>query len=86
MVWLFGAVWMNQPHLREAYLDGYGRTLSANEQQLLLLLTARLAVSYLATGLRVSDRVLIERGHTVLSGLARGGSADHRISGPSSDR
>ncbi|WP_250639383.1 aminoglycoside phosphotransferase family protein [Frankia sp. AiPa1] len=71
MIWLCGAMWPSQPHLREAYLDGYGRPLTEDEQRLLVLLTARLAVSYLTTGLRNQDQVLIDRGRTALGDLVR---------------
>ncbi|MFC4951050.1 aminoglycoside phosphotransferase family protein [Pseudonocardia sp. GCM10023141] len=65
-VWLCGAVWATRPDLKDAYLTGYGRPLSDTEERLLRLLTTRLAVSYLNSGL-VKDRPdLVERGHLVL--------------------
>lgn len=71
MIWLCGAVWPTRPELREAFLSGYGRELGADEERVLLLLTARLAVSYLTTGLSNGDQVLIDRGRTVLGDLVR---------------
>ncbi|MFE7624156.1 aminoglycoside phosphotransferase family protein [Streptomyces sp. NPDC057509] len=68
-VWLCGAVWAPRPDLKAAYFTGYGRTLSDSEERALLLLTARLGVSYLATGLSKQNPVLVERGHLVLSRL-----------------
>ncbi|MGQ0777706.1 MAG: aminoglycoside phosphotransferase family protein [Pseudonocardiales bacterium] len=65
-VWLCGAVWATRPDLKAAYLAGYGRPLSGTEEWLLRLLTVRLGVSYLTTGL-VKQRVdLVERGHLIL--------------------
>lgn len=50
-VWLCGAVWAERPDLRKTYLAAYGRPLSDVEERLLRLLTTRLGVSYLNTGL-----------------------------------
>ncbi|MEV0442943.1 aminoglycoside phosphotransferase family protein [Streptomyces spectabilis] len=66
LVWLCGAAWPTRPDLRDAFLAGYGRPLSSLEQRTLVLLTARLGVSYLNTGLTKADTVLIDRGRTVL--------------------
>lgn len=71
-VWLCGAVWAPRPDLKAAYFTGYGRTLSDSEERALRLLTARLGVSYLATGLSKQNPVLVERGHLVLSRLTHG--------------
>lgn len=71
LVWLCGAAWPTRPDLREAFLTGYGRLLSSTEQRALVLLTARLGVSYLSTGLTKSDTVLIDRGSTVLKHMVR---------------
>ncbi|MEU2209743.1 phosphotransferase [Streptomyces hygroscopicus] len=71
LVWLCGAAWPIRPDLRAAFLTGYGRPLSSTEQRALVLLTARLGVSYLSTGLTKTDTVLIDRGHTVLQHLVR---------------
>ncbi|MER6442911.1 aminoglycoside phosphotransferase family protein [Streptomyces sp. NPDC001185] len=65
-VWLCGAVWAPRPDLKDAYLAGYGRALSDAEQQALLLLTARLGVSYLNTGLAKREPMLVERGRLIL--------------------
>lgn len=65
-VWLCGAVWAPRPDLKDAYLAGYGRALSDAEQQALLLLTARLGVSYLNTGLTKREPMLVERGRLIL--------------------
>ncbi|MEU3975180.1 phosphotransferase enzyme family protein [Streptomyces bacillaris] len=66
LVWLCGAAWPTRPDLRDAFLTGYGRPLSSTEQRALVLLTARLGVSYLNTGLTKTNTVLIDRGRTVL--------------------
>lgn len=71
LVWLCGAAWPTRPDLRDAFLTGYGRLLSSTEQRALVLLTARLGVSYLSTGLTKSDTVLIDRGSTVLKHMVR---------------
>ncbi|MGW2546021.1 aminoglycoside phosphotransferase family protein [Kitasatospora sp. NPDC001574] len=68
--WLYAAVWVKRPDLKEAFFDGYGRTLSDSEDRLLHLLTTRLGISYLATGLVKNDTVLIERGRLVLTRMA----------------
>ncbi|MGH3570163.1 MAG: aminoglycoside phosphotransferase family protein [Pseudonocardia sp.] len=65
-VWLCGAVWTIRPDLHAAYLAGYGRPLSGTEQRLLRLLTVRLGVSYLNTGLVKQRGDLVERGHLIL--------------------
>lgn len=65
-VWLCGAVWATRPDLKAAYLAGYGRPLSGTEERLLRLLTVRLGVSYLNTGLAKQRGDLVERGHLVL--------------------
>ncbi|WP_374225090.1 aminoglycoside phosphotransferase family protein [Streptomyces sp. ISL-98] len=66
-VWLCGAVWVTRPDLKSAYLSGYGRSLSDAEERVLRLLTARLGVSYLATGLTKRNPRLVERGQLVLT-------------------
>ncbi|MFE5797150.1 aminoglycoside phosphotransferase family protein [Streptomyces sp. NPDC056503] len=66
-VWLCAAVWAPRPDLKAAYLTGYGRTLSDSEERTLRLLTARLGVSYLATGLAKQNPALVQRGHLVLA-------------------
>jgi Ser/Thr protein kinase RdoA (MazF antagonist) len=71
LVWLYGAVWPTRPDLKTAFLTGYGRELSGTEQRALPLLTARLAVSYLNTGLIKQQPVLLDRGRGVLSDLTR---------------
>ncbi|MFI5864650.1 aminoglycoside phosphotransferase family protein [Streptomyces sp. NPDC051546] len=71
LVWLCGAAWPTRPDLRDAFLAGYGRPLSSTEQRALVLLTARLGVSYLNTGLAKSDTVLINRGRTVVQHMLR---------------
>jgi len=69
LVWLHGAVWPTRPDLKAAFLSGYGRQLSDAEHRGLPLLTARLAVSYLTTGITKQDPVLIDRGRTALKHL-----------------
>jgi Ser/Thr protein kinase RdoA (MazF antagonist) len=71
LVWLCGAAWPTRPDLRESFLAGYGRPLTSVEQRALVLLTARLGVSYFNTGLTKSDAVLIDRGRTVLQHMVR---------------
>ncbi|KNE83325.1 aminoglycoside phosphotransferase family protein [Streptomyces xinghaiensis] len=71
LVWLCGAAWPTRPDLRDAFLTGYGRLLSSTEQRALVLLTTRLGVSYLSTGLTKTDTVLIDRGRTVLQHMVR---------------
>ncbi|MGW4492290.1 aminoglycoside phosphotransferase family protein [Streptomyces sp. NPDC004376] len=71
LVWLCGAAWPTRPDLRDAFLTGYGRLLSSTEQRALVLLTARLGVSYLSTGLTKTDTILIDRGRTVLQHMVR---------------
>ncbi|MFF4410399.1 aminoglycoside phosphotransferase family protein [Streptomyces sp. NPDC001404] len=71
LVWLCGAAWPTRPDLREAFLTGYGSRLPEAEQRALILFTARLAVSYLNTGLTKNESVLIERGRTVLGHMVR---------------
>ncbi|MFJ3890498.1 aminoglycoside phosphotransferase family protein [Streptomyces rubrogriseus] len=71
LVWLCGAAWPTRPDLRDAFLTGYGRLLSSTEQRALVLLTARLGVSYLSTGLTKTDTVLIDRGGAVLEDMVR---------------
>ncbi|WP_395108332.1 aminoglycoside phosphotransferase family protein [Actinomadura sp. SCN-SB] len=71
MVWLFGAVWPTRPDLRASFLTGYGGEPTTLEQRALLLLTTRLAVSYLSAGLATNDQVLIDRGHNALGALVR---------------
>lgn len=70
-VWLHGAVWPERPDLRAAHFAGYGRTLSPAEERLLLLLTARLGVSYLSTGLMKDRPDLIARGRLALERMTR---------------
>ncbi|WP_433470122.1 aminoglycoside phosphotransferase family protein [Spirillospora sp. CA-128828] len=71
MVWLFGAVWPTRPDLRDAFVTGYGRQPAAEEYRALLLITSRLAVSYLSAGLANNEQVLIDRGRNALGNLAR---------------
>lgn len=66
-----GAAWPTRSDLRDAFLTGYGRLLSSTEQRALVLLTARLGVSYLSTGLTKTNTVLIDRGRTVLEHMVR---------------
>jgi hypothetical protein len=71
MVWLHGAVWQTRPDLQVSFLTGYGYEPTAEEHRVLILLTARLAVSYLTTGLTKDEPVLIDRGRNALNDLAR---------------
>ncbi|MEH6373911.1 aminoglycoside phosphotransferase family protein [Streptomyces sp. KLMMK] len=66
LVWLCGAAWPTRPDLRKAFLTGYGSELSEAEKRSLILFTARLAVSYLNTGLTKNETMLTDRGRTVL--------------------
>jgi aminoglycoside phosphotransferase (APT) family kinase protein len=71
LVWLSAAVWAHRRDLKAAFLAGYARRFSAAEVLALRLLAARLAVSYLATGLTDNNAVLAERGSRVLAELER---------------
>ena len=66
-VWLCGAVWVVRPDLKAAYFSGYGRSLSEDEERVLRLLTTRLGVSYLDSGLTKEQPHLVERGHLILT-------------------
>ncbi|MFE4664599.1 aminoglycoside phosphotransferase family protein [Streptomyces sp. NPDC056716] len=70
-VWMCGALWGTRPDLKESFLTGYGRPLTAAEELALPLFTARLGVSYLSTGLTKGSRELVDRGHFVLAHLSR---------------
>jgi len=74
LVWLRAAVWATRPDLKTAYLTGYGRPLSDTEERVLQLLTTRLGVSYLNTGLLNNRPELAERGRLILTRMTR----DHR--------
>jgi Ser/Thr protein kinase RdoA (MazF antagonist) len=69
LVWLHGKIWPARPDLRDAFLSGYGRALTDIEQRVLRLLTARLAASYLTTGVTTGDPVLVDRGRVALAHL-----------------
>ncbi|GAB2923416.1 aminoglycoside phosphotransferase family protein [Streptomyces mayteni] len=79
LVWLCGALWPSRPELETAFLAGYGRELTDAEQQVLTMLVARLAASYLNTGLSKQEPVLIDRGRKALAELVstRRGAAGH---------
>jgi aminoglycoside phosphotransferase (APT) family kinase protein len=64
-VWLYGAVWATRPDLKAAHFTGYGRPLSDDEERFLQLLTTRLGVSYLRSGLVKERPDLVERGKLV---------------------
>lgn len=70
-VWLHGALWTTRPDLKAAHFNGYGRHLDDDEERLLLLLTARLGVSYLRSGLAKERSDLVERGKLVLTRMTR---------------
>ncbi|MGW1998117.1 phosphotransferase family protein [Embleya sp. NPDC001921] len=70
-VWLYGALWTTRPDLKAAHFNGYGRHLSDDEERFLLLLTARLGVSYLRSGLAKERSDLVERGRLVLTRMTR---------------
>ncbi|WNV83041.1 aminoglycoside phosphotransferase family protein [Umezawaea sp. Da 62-37] len=69
-VWLCGAIWASRPDLKAACLTGYGRRLTGTEERLLRLLTVRLAVSYLNTGLFKQRCDLVDRGRLVLGRMS----------------
>lgn len=69
-VWLYGALWGTRPDLKAAHFTGYGRLLSDDEERVLLLLAARLGVSYLRSGLTKERPDLVERGRLVLARMA----------------
>lgn len=73
LVWLHGAVWPTRPDLQHAFLTGYDRALSTEEQHTLHLITAKVAVSYLHTGLHTTNQLLVDRGRTALDHLLADG-------------
>ncbi len=73
LVWLHGAVWPTRPDLQQAFLTGYDRALNAEEQHALHLITAKVAVSCLHTGLHTANQTLIDRGRTALDHLLADG-------------
>ncbi|WP_329575763.1 aminoglycoside phosphotransferase family protein [Kitasatospora sp. NBC_01250] len=69
LIWLHGALWPIRPDLKDAFFTGFARDLTDAERRALPLLTTRLAVSYLTTGLTVDNAMLIDRGRAVLARL-----------------
>lgn len=61
--------WAGQPHLREAFLDGYGRPLTQAEDQLIWHLGALDALTALARGHENSDPELTAAGRATLRQL-----------------
>jgi hypothetical protein len=61
--------WAYQPHLREAFFAGYGRSPSSADQQLLQLFGAIEAVTALVRGHETDDPALSAHGRTLLTRL-----------------
>ena len=66
----YGA-WNGKPFLRNAFLDGYGRTLTADEESALRDLAALDAVSAIWWGSANSDADIMTRGYRTLAQLRR---------------
>jgi Phosphotransferase enzyme family len=64
----YGA-WDGKPHLRDAFLDGYGRALTADEESALLDLAALDAVSAIQWGSAKNDTDIMRRGYRTLARL-----------------
>ncbi|WP_151772607.1 phosphotransferase [Streptomyces abyssomicinicus] len=61
--------WAGRPDLREAFLTGYGRTLTAPERERLIVDTVLDSVSGIAYGVAHGDPELVERGRRTLATL-----------------
>jgi hypothetical protein len=67
--------WDGRPDLREAFLDGFGRTLTAAESKHLQAMAALDAVSGIAFGTSAGDVEVVSRGYRTLDRLLRGVSS-----------
>ncbi|MFE1292382.1 aminoglycoside phosphotransferase family protein [Streptomyces sp. NPDC058751] len=61
--------WLHRPDLQEAFLDGYGRTLTAEEHGALRCLSVLDAASAIAWGAPAGDDVIVARGRATLARL-----------------
>lgn len=61
--------WHGRPDLEEAFLDGYGRTLTADEVELWECEMGLDALSGIQFGMTHHDPELVERGHRTLARL-----------------
>ena len=64
--------WDGKPHLREAFIDGYGRQLTAAEETALHSLAALDALSAIQWGTANSDQRVVDRGYRTLARLEAG--------------
>ncbi|MFF1678415.1 phosphotransferase enzyme family protein [Streptomyces sp. NPDC058256] len=69
------ATWADRPDLRAAFLQGYGRDLTPEEQHALKCLAALDAVSCLVWGPKLDDRHVTARGRRTLGRLKEGAFA-----------
>ncbi|MFD3925314.1 phosphotransferase [Streptomyces sp. NPDC058614] len=67
--------WAGGPDLREAFCDGYGRTLTSVEETALRCLTAIDAASAISWGVPHHDREIVQRGYATLARLGKAGAA-----------
>jgi hypothetical protein len=69
LVHLAGGSWVNRPDLQEAFCEGYGRALTAEEEWALRGLCALDAASAIAWGVPNGDGEIVERGRATLARL-----------------
>jgi Ser/Thr protein kinase RdoA (MazF antagonist) len=69
LVRLEHSAWDGKPHLRDAFLAGYGRTLTADEESALLDLSALDAASAIQWGSANNDTGIMTRGYRTLARL-----------------
>ncbi|MFF1675881.1 aminoglycoside phosphotransferase family protein [Streptomyces sp. NPDC058256] len=67
--------WVGRSDLREAFCDGYGRTLTSIEETALRCLTALDAASAISWGVPHHDREIVQRGYATLARLGKAGAA-----------
>lgn len=75
--------WANRPDLYEAFMVGYGKTLTATEEARLGIDMALDAVSGIQFGSAHGDPELVERGHRTLARLRAGHAANSPVGGAS---
>ncbi|MFD7919645.1 phosphotransferase [Streptomyces sp. NPDC059740] len=73
--------WASRPDLYEAFMDGYGRPLTAAEEARLVIDTTLDAVSGIQFGAAHGHPELVERGHRALARLR----AEHEANSPAGD-
>ncbi|WP_329127459.1 aminoglycoside phosphotransferase family protein [Streptomyces sp. NBC_01465] len=69
---LAGGPWADDPALRNAFFEGFGRDLTFDEHQALRCLGALDAASAIAWGSAHGDHTIVERGHRTLARLTAG--------------